>query len=128
MPITARDTCISFRISIEWDRGQHPKITQRKSVICRAPFLREATLSHILIEAPLSHTLLCQRSFMFRSRIGSSPVLQRATMPSEVDLAKRELVKVLKSLAAKYKIDLELSRDSSEKDVKKAFRKVSVNS
>ena len=71
---------------------------------------------------------------MFRSRTGSSClleqvqlcVLQRATMPSEVDLAKRELVKVLKSLAAKYQIHLELSRDSSEKDLKKAFRKVSV--
>ena len=47
-------------------------------------------------------------------------------MPSEADLAKRELVKVLKSLAAKYKIHLELLRDSSEKDVKKAFRKVSL--
>ena len=47
-------------------------------------------------------------------------------MPSEVDVAKRELVKVLKSLAAKYTIDLQLSRDSSDADVKKAFRKVSL--
>ena len=42
-------------------------------------------------------------------------------MPSEVDVAKRELVKVLKSLAAKYTIDMELSRDSSDADAKKAF-------
>ena len=47
-------------------------------------------------------------------------------MPSEVDLAKRELVKLLKSLASKYKLLLELSRDSSDNDVKKAFRKVSL--
>ena len=71
---------------------------------------------------------------MFRSRTGSSClpeqvhqcVLQRAAMPSDIDLAKRELVKLLKSLAAKYKVHLELSRDSSEQDLKKAFRKVSV--
>ena len=47
-------------------------------------------------------------------------------MPSAVDLAKRELVKLLKSLASKYKLHLELSRDSSDNDVKKAFRKVSL--
>ena len=51
---------------------------------------------------------------MFRSRTGSSClpeqvhqcVLQRAAMPSDIDLAKRELVKLLKSLAAKYKVHL----------------------
>ena len=46
-------------------------------------------------------------------------------MPSAVDLAERELVKLLKSLASKCKLHLELSRDSSDNDVK-AFRKVSL--
>lgn len=47
-------------------------------------------------------------------------------MPSEVDLAKRELVKVLRALAAKYKVTLSLTRESSNKDVDKAFRRVSL--
>ena len=47
-------------------------------------------------------------------------------MPSAVDLAKRELVKLLKSLASKYKLLLELSRDRSDNGVKKAVRKVSL--
>ena len=46
-------------------------------------------------------------------------------MPSEVDIAKRELVKVLRELAAKYRVNLVLTRESSTKDVEKAFRKVS---
>ena len=47
-------------------------------------------------------------------------------MPSEVDLAKRELVKVLRALAAKYKVTLSLTRESSNQDVDKAFRRVSL--
>ncbi len=47
-------------------------------------------------------------------------------MPSELDDAKRELVKVLRELAAKYQVNLVLTRDSSNKDVAKAFRKVSL--
>ena len=47
-------------------------------------------------------------------------------MPSEVDLAKRELVRVLRELAAKYRIVLALSRESSKKEVETAFRRVSV--
>lgn len=49
-------------------------------------------------------------------------------MPSAVDLAKRELVKVLKELAAKYSITFAftLTRESSDKDVIKAFRRVSL--
>ena len=49
-------------------------------------------------------------------------------MPSAVDLAKRELVKVLKELAAKYSITFAftLTRDSSDEDVIKAFRRVSL--
>ena len=46
-------------------------------------------------------------------------------MPSAVDLAKRELVKVLRELAEKYGVVLTLTRDSANKDVEKAFRKVS---
>ena len=49
-------------------------------------------------------------------------------MPSAVDLAKRELVKVLKELAAKYSITFTftLTRESSDEDVIKAFRRVSL--
>ena len=48
-------------------------------------------------------------------------------MPSAVDLAKRELVKLLKELAAKYSITFAftLTRESSDEDVIKAFRRVS---
>ena len=45
-------------------------------------------------------------------------------MPSQVDVAKRELVKVLK--AFKYKITLKLTRDSADSDVERAFKKVSL--
>ena len=69
------------------------------------------------------------------SHFGSSPthiyslrdsVLKLLDMPSEVDLAKRELVKVLRALAAKYKVTLSLTRESSNQDVDKAFRRVSL--
>ena len=46
-------------------------------------------------------------------------------MPSQADVAKRELVKVLRELAAKYSVSVSLTRESSNKDVEKAFRKVS---
>ena len=46
-------------------------------------------------------------------------------MPSPVEVAKRELVKVLRKLAAKYKVNLTLTRDTPNKDVEKAFRTVS---
>ncbi len=41
-------------------------------------------------------------------------------MPSALDVAKRELVKVLNLLAAKYKVKLDLTRDSAEKQVHQA--------
>ena len=47
-------------------------------------------------------------------------------MPSAVDLAKRELVKVLKELAAKYRVALSVTCHSSNEDVLKAYRKVSL--
>ena len=49
-------------------------------------------------------------------------------MPSAGDLAQRELVKVLKELAAKYSITFAftLTRESSDEDVIKAFRRVSL--
>ena len=47
-------------------------------------------------------------------------------MPSPTDVAKRELVRLLKSLAAKYGVQLEVTRDSSNKEVVKAWRKVSL--
>ena len=47
-------------------------------------------------------------------------------MPSPTDVAKRELVKLLKSLAAKYGVQLEVTRDSADKEVVKAWRKVSL--
>ena len=47
-------------------------------------------------------------------------------MPSAVDIAKRALVKLLGTAAQKYKLKLELTRDSSAKDVSKAFKRVSL--
>ena len=47
-------------------------------------------------------------------------------MPPAVDNARRELVKLLRSLAQRYKLRLELSRDSSAKEVTKAFKSVSL--
>ena len=47
-------------------------------------------------------------------------------MPSEADIAKRELVKLLRALAAKYGVALTVARESAEKDVHQAFRKVSL--
>ena len=47
-------------------------------------------------------------------------------MPSAVDVAKRELVKVLKTLAGKYKVKLTLSRDSADREVSAAFKRVSL--
>ena len=46
-------------------------------------------------------------------------------MPSDVDLAKRELVKVLRELAGKHRVTLALSRESPDAEVQKAFRQVS---
>ena len=39
-------------------------------------------------------------------------------MPSPLDLAKRELVKVLRDLATKYRVTLNLTRDSSNSAVR----------
>ena len=39
-------------------------------------------------------------------------------MPSDVDLAKRELVKVLRELAHKYRVTLALSREERQKNRK----------
>ena len=47
-------------------------------------------------------------------------------MPSPTDVAKRELVKLLKALAVKYGVQLDVSRDSCQKDVVKAWRKLSL--
>ena len=47
------------------------------------------------------------------------------TMPSDVDLAKRELVRVLRELAGKHRVAFALSRESPDAGVQKAFRQVS---
>ena len=47
-------------------------------------------------------------------------------MPSARDLAKRALVTLLKSLATAYGLVLSLTRESADKDVRTAYRKVSV--
>ena len=60
------------------------------------------------------------------NKSSQASVLKSSTMPSAVDAAKRELVKLLKSLADKYKVRLNLSRDSLEKDVSKAFKTVAL--
>ena len=46
-------------------------------------------------------------------------------MPSEADVAKRSFVKLLQELAFKYEVPLLITRDSPNKDIEKAFRKVS---
>ena len=47
-------------------------------------------------------------------------------MPSETEVAKRAFVKLLRELAVKYEVPLPITRDSPNKDIEKAFRKVSV--
>ena len=47
-------------------------------------------------------------------------------MPSELDAAKRELVKLLECLALKYGLRLQLDRESANKEVEKAFRRVAL--
>ena len=49
-------------------------------------------------------------------------------MPSELEKAKRALVLMLKSLAQKYGVNLVLSRDSSDDEVRTAYRKVALKS
>ena len=46
-------------------------------------------------------------------------------MVSAIDLARRSLVALLKALAKTYGVVLELSRDSSDAQIKTAVRKVS---
>ena len=50
------------------------------------------------------------------------------SMPSEVDVAKRDLVRALRDLAAKYGVKVALTRESANKDVEadvaSGFRKV----
>ena len=48
------------------------------------------------------------------------------TMPSPVESAKRELVKLLKAVAGHHGLTLELTRDSADNDVEKAFRRVAL--
>ena len=48
------------------------------------------------------------------------------SMPSAVEVAKRELVKVLRELAAKYRLSFSLTRESRDGDVAKAFKRVSL--
>ena len=47
-------------------------------------------------------------------------------MPSAIDLAKRALVSLLRTLAAAYGVALTLTRDAPDKDVSGAYRKVSL--
>ena len=44
-------------------------------------------------------------------------------MVSVVGTAKRELVKLLRSLALVYRVAISLARDSSDADVRKCFRR-----
>ena len=46
-------------------------------------------------------------------------------MVSALDLAKRALVTLLKSLAVVYNVSVSVTRDASDKDVRTAYRKVS---
>jgi hypothetical protein len=60
-----------------------------------------------------------------RMSVAVSGQVRPGEMPSQTDVAKRELVKVLRELAVKYSVPLSLTRESTNKDVEKAFRKVS---
>ena len=59
------------------------------------------------------------------SHISTVAHVDLLAMPSPTDLAKRDLVKVLRELAVKYGVALSLTRESANKEVEKAFRKVS---
>ena len=54
------------------------------------------------------------------------PLFLVCAMPSALDTATRSLVKLLRSTATKYKTQTSVSRESSDKDVAKAFRTVSL--
>ena len=47
-------------------------------------------------------------------------------MPSAIEIAKRVLVKVLKALAVKHKLCMDLNRDSTERQVHQAFKRVAL--
>ena len=47
-------------------------------------------------------------------------------MPSPVESAQRELVKLLKAVAGHHGLTLELTRDSADNDVEEAFRRVAL--
>ena len=47
-------------------------------------------------------------------------------MPSALDIAKREFIKVLRAMAAKYRVSFSLTRHSSNNDATKAFKRVSL--
>ena len=47
-------------------------------------------------------------------------------MPSDVDVAKRDLVKLLRALAGEHGLQLVLTRDSTNKQVEQAFRRVAL--
>ena len=58
---------------------------------------------------------LCQRVFAESFWSG---------MPSTIDACKRALVTLLRKLAAKYNLTLNVARESSDSDVKAAFKRV----
>ena len=47
-------------------------------------------------------------------------------MPSAIDLAKRALVSLLRTLAATYRVALTLQRDAPDGEVSRAYRRVSL--
>ena len=52
-------------------------------------------------------------------------LLSFSTMPSDVDRLKRAFVSVLLRLAAAYGLDLRVTRESSDAEVRGAYRKLS---
>ena len=47
-------------------------------------------------------------------------------MPSAADVAKRQFLQVLREVAAKYHVDVPVSRESPRKEVERAYRKVAA--
>ena len=47
-------------------------------------------------------------------------------MPSIKEQARRALVSLLRALAATYAVNVDISRDSDDKDIRSAYRKISV--
>lgn len=81
-----------------------------------------------MIQLALSNLFRMARAVTLSSLLVQtlSSLVVQCLMPSPLDLAKRELVKVLKALARKYAVQLTLERENSDKQVTQAYRRLSL--